>query len=90
MNLTEDQWSGSFFELRQRSLCFETNIYFSKPVELFETNKRYVQNFWSTEMKINIKGLSHMTKMAVTLIYSKRLSKIVFYRTSWLVGRLVV
>ena len=33
-------------------------------------------------MKINIKGLGHMTKMATTLIYSKNLSKIFFYRTS--------
>ena len=39
MKLLEYQWSGSLFDLRQRSRHFQT---FSKTVELFET-KYYVK-----------------------------------------------
>ena len=75
MNLHENQ--RSFFDLRQRSLGFQTKIFFfseKKTVKLFET-KYYVKDFGNTEMKIYTNGICHVTKMAATSIYGRNLSK---------------
>ena len=59
MKLHEYQKSGSLFDLRQRSLHFQTYIlFFSKTVEFFET-KYHVK----AEEKVYTTGLGHMTKM---------------------------
>ena len=63
MELHEYQMSRSFFDLRKRSLGFQT-YFFLKTVMLFET-KYYVKDFGSTGMNIYTNGLGHMITMAV-------------------------
>ena len=54
INLHDIQRSRSFFDLCQRSLFSNINIFVSKTVEIFET-KYHVKDFGSTEMKIYTK-----------------------------------
>ena len=51
INLHEYQKSRLFFDRCKRSLFSNLNIFFSKPVEIFETKYR-VKDFGSTQMKI--------------------------------------
>ena len=59
LNLHEYEKSRSFFDLCQRSLFLNFHIFFSKPVEIFET-KYHVDVFGRTEIKIYTNGFDHI------------------------------
>ena len=71
MNLYEYQRSGSFIDLKWRSLSFIIfKLLFLRNSRLIEA-KIYVEPPWNEAMKVNTNDLCHMTSIAAMPIYGK-------------------
>ena len=74
MKLSECQRSRPFFDLGQRLLRFQINLFLAETVGRFGT-KAHMKAYGRMGLKIYTNELGHMTNMATMPIYGKNLKK---------------